>query len=190
MLQIYQWHNFLNWIWSDITAICHSPNKMGFLVSGPLVWNGLNKDISIHTLQSLPRTHFFLGHGFLRHLEVEFRAQTFQTSSFCDKLYRKTIFNILVFILKLIERKEVEFLKLTQSYLHAIACVVKTMTFGLPQTVTSSQGIPTSPQQSNAKSRAPLISAAGFSRQNPRGSASWLWCLMVVQSGHLYTGCT
>ncbi len=38
-----------------------------------------------------PRTHFFLSHGFLTYFQAGFRALTFKTSSFCDKLQRKTI---------------------------------------------------------------------------------------------------
>ena len=47
--------------------------------------------ISIHRIVNLPGTHFFLGHGFLTHLQADFIAQTSQTGRHCDKLSRKTI---------------------------------------------------------------------------------------------------
>ncbi len=53
------------------------------------------KNISIHRIVNLPGTHFFLGNGFLRHLQVEFRAQTFQTGWSCYKLQRKTIHKVI-----------------------------------------------------------------------------------------------
>ena len=115
--------------------------------------------IKIHTLQSLPRTHFFLGHGFLTHFQGDFKVQIFQTSSFSNNLYRKTICRAIPEVF-MAQHSNIcrEMIKILYISRLPLFCSM-VMTFGLPQRLWRHG----SPMTSSWDSRL-------FYRGNPRGN--------------------